>query len=212
MKHRTMWASLACLTLMTVAPAASAQSLVSSADTDDIIRMLGGSKALKQRWNYTPTAAPDANSHACPDVMGSSTPSAGSKTTSRLVPEAVYVSDDEVVGKIDMEILFVSGTDKLSSASTPLLNNLASALKSPKLVQSALALAGHTDKDGEDKPSGKQKNLELSCARAIAVRNYLIGQGVAAERLGAYGFGSDKPLEDKVKSSINRRVEIRRAS
>ena len=57
------------------------------------------------------------------------------------------------------------------------------------------------------------QHLELSCARAIAVRRYLVGKGVAEARLTAYGFGSVRPLagEDSAVAAANRRVEVRKA-
>jgi outer membrane protein OmpA-like peptidoglycan-associated protein len=65
---------------------------------------------------------------------------------------------------------------------------------------------GHTDNVGS-----AATNNELSLQRAIAVRDYLIGQGVAASAIDVEGFGFSMPVAD---NSIpdgrarNRRVEI----
>jgi outer membrane protein OmpA-like peptidoglycan-associated protein len=65
---------------------------------------------------------------------------------------------------------------------------------------------GHTDSVG-----GVALNDELSLRRAITVRDYLIGQGVAAASIDVAGLGLSRPIGDN--STIdgrarNRRVEI----
>jgi outer membrane protein OmpA-like peptidoglycan-associated protein len=65
---------------------------------------------------------------------------------------------------------------------------------------------GHTDDVGED-----AFNQTLSDGRAAAVRDYLIGKGVAVDRLEAQGFGETRPIADnttKAGKEQNRRVEF----
>jgi len=65
---------------------------------------------------------------------------------------------------------------------------------------------GHTDNTGS-----VTANNDLSLRRAIAVRDYLIGQGVAASTIDVSGFGSAQPIADNATSdgrTRNRRVEI----
>ncbi|HUL11121.1 MAG TPA: OmpA family protein, partial [Methylococcaceae bacterium] len=65
---------------------------------------------------------------------------------------------------------------------------------------------GHTDSRGSD-----AHNLDLSQRRAAAVRQYLVGHGVAPERLEAQGFGESKPVADNDTAqgmALNRRVEL----
>ncbi len=67
-------------------------------------------------------------------------------------------------------------------------------------------IEGHTDSVGS-----VALNNELSLRRAIAVRDYLIGQGVAASSLDVVGLGLSMPIGDN--STVdgrarNRRVEI----
>src|SRR3712207_8931627 len=50
---------------------------------------------------------------------------------------------------------------------------------------------GHTDDIGSS-----AENLALSLERARAVRDFLVGHGVAPERLGVRGFGAEQPLAD----------------
>lgn len=207
-------------TLIGVAPLAlalyaipsGAQSLVSSASSQELIAALGGgsdegglpAKAFRR------TAAPDAATHACPEVMGNGDTSsnAGSLGTRNL--SVVYAADSASAPppNVQLAIQFATGSDRILPVSDGLLANLASALRAPSMTNTRVAVAGHTDATGP-----REINQQLSCARAIAVRGRLIQLGVAPERLGAYGFGPDKPLQvGAVESAINRRVEIRRAN
>lgn len=196
----------AALSLLLAAPATWAQSLLSQASSAQLISALGGdaegglpAKAFRR------TAAPDAATHACPEVMTDSNTGLGQKNLA-----VVYAADNAGVAPptVNLAIQFVTGTDKIQPTSEPLLSTLAEALNSPSLANARVAVAGHTDATGK-----RETNLVLSCARAIAVRNRLIQLGVAADRLGAYGFGPDKPLQTGVvESALNRRVEIRRAN
>jgi outer membrane protein OmpA-like peptidoglycan-associated protein len=65
---------------------------------------------------------------------------------------------------------------------------------------------GHTDSTGS-----VATNNALSMQRAITVRDYLIGQGVAASSIDVQGFGSANPVADNATADArarNRRVEI----
>jgi outer membrane protein OmpA-like peptidoglycan-associated protein len=65
---------------------------------------------------------------------------------------------------------------------------------------------GHTDDTGT-----VAANNELSLRRAIAVRDYLISQGVAASSTDVAGLGSSRPVADNATAdgrARNRRVEI----
>ncbi|HMX39912.1 MAG TPA: OmpA family protein, partial [Saprospiraceae bacterium] len=53
--------------------------------------------------------------------------------------------------------------------------------------------------------------MQLSEDRAIAVKVFLLRQGVAADRIESVGFGPKFPLNDNSNDdlrSINRRVEV----
>lgn len=67
-------------------------------------------------------------------------------------------------------------------------------------------VAGHTDSRSSD-----EYNVRLSQRRAEAVRTYLIGKGVAADRLTAKGYGEAQPVgenETEAGRFKNRRVEL----
>jgi outer membrane protein OmpA-like peptidoglycan-associated protein len=67
-------------------------------------------------------------------------------------------------------------------------------------------VTGHTDTSGDS-----VLNRRLSEARAGAVRDYLVGAGVAPDRLEAAGRGASEPIADNETAwgrSRNRRIEI----
>ena len=67
-------------------------------------------------------------------------------------------------------------------------------------------VGGHTDAI-----SSAAYNLRLSQRRADAVRDFLIGYGVDADRLEAVGYGEGEPIasnETETGRALNRRVEF----
>lgn len=68
-------------------------------------------------------------------------------------------------------------------------------------------IEGHTDSQGTD-----DYNRELSIKRALSVRDWLIGQGVAASRLETVGYGESRPVDTNDTPqgrANNRRIEFR---
>ncbi|MBN1984202.1 MAG: OmpA family protein [Chitinivibrionales bacterium] len=101
---------------------------------------------------------------------------------------------------------FESGKAVLLFGSYKVLDEIAESLVEWPEVR--VEIQGHTDNTG--KPA---KNLELSQQRAETVRQYLIGKGVAADRLTAVGYGKERPIADNKTASgraQNRRVELNR--
>jgi outer membrane protein OmpA-like peptidoglycan-associated protein len=73
--------------------------------------------------------------------------------------------------------------------------------------QYKIQIEGHTDSVGT-----AAYNMKLSEARANAVKQYLITQGIAAKRLTAKGFGATRPLDTNATEEgrqKNRRTEFR---
>lgn len=101
-------------------------------------------------------------------------------------------------------IQFETGKAKIKKSSYGILDQVAQVfLDNPNY---SAEVQGHTDNVG--KPAA---NMKLSDDRANAVREYLIGKGVAAERLTAKGYGDTMPIESNATSkgrSMNRRVEF----
>jgi OOP family OmpA-OmpF porin len=70
-----------------------------------------------------------------------------------------------------------------------------------------IEVAGHTDNVGNE-----NWNIGLSLRRAYRVRDFLISQGVAPERISARGYGPSQPIADNSTpegQARNRRVELR---
>ncbi len=111
----------------------------------------------------------------------------------------------EVGVKVEMNnIFFEFGKAELKSESYPELNRIASFFKSNTKIVSEIS--GHTDNVGTD-----EVNNKLSQERADVVRNYLLTQGVAGEKLTAKGYGKNKPKvanDTPENQAINRRVEF----
>jgi OOP family OmpA-OmpF porin len=67
-------------------------------------------------------------------------------------------------------------------------------------------VAGHTDSIGTE-----EYNEDLSYRRARAVKDYLVSEGVAADRMDVRGFGESRPIADNASEdgrAKNRRVEL----
>lgn len=85
-------------------------------------------------------------------------------------------------------VFFETGSAALLPASTAELDRLAKLLEENPTLR--IQLNGHTDNVGAD-----AANQTLSENRARAVYDYLVGKGIAAERLRYKGFGESKPIE-----------------
>lgn len=102
-------------------------------------------------------------------------------------------------------VLFETNKSKLFPQAEVKLNEVAKALTQQD-PDSTIIVEGHADSQGDD-----QHNLELSQARAEAVREYLIARGIAADRIVAKGYGETRPIADNKSPegrANNRRVEI----
>jgi outer membrane protein OmpA-like peptidoglycan-associated protein len=122
------------------------------------------------------------------------------------------VAEDEPLVALQTErislhdaVTFDTDRDTLKPASFPVLDQVARLLVAhPELKH--LRVEGHTDNVG---PAAYNK--ELSARRAASVLRYLVGKGVAAERLVAAGYGFERPIatnETALGRAKNRRVEF----
>ena len=104
----------------------------------------------------------------------------------------------------DLEVYFGFNSAQIAGDSLRRVDNLAAALRDPKLADGHFTVVGHTDAVGT-----REFNLKLSQLRADAVRDYLVGHGVSAERLRAVGKGFEQlKNSDDPTAEENRRVEI----
>ncbi len=99
-------------------------------------------------------------------------------------------------------IRFEEGSSRLDRSSRALIAEVAAALR--PCLGSKIGITGHTDSVGQE-----SVNLDLSRARALAVRKALIQRGIPAEELHAEGVGSSKPVEGLLpEDPANRRIEF----
>jgi outer membrane protein OmpA-like peptidoglycan-associated protein len=120
------------------------------------------------------------------------------------VPIKLQKDEEEILKKAFSNLEFETGKDIIKQESFASLDELAGLLK--KKPYWKLKLSGHTDNQGNP-----ATNLKLSEKRAKAVMNYLVKQGVAADRFKVEWFGSKLPVADNKTPQgrqKNRRVEM----
>lgn len=101
-------------------------------------------------------------------------------------------------------LLFEFGKAQIIKESEPELIKLLSFLN--ENLEIKIKIYGHTDDIGED-----SFNDELSRNRAASVKIFLVNNGIMANRIETFGYGSSRPIiSDKNKKQFwqNRRVEI----
>ena len=101
-------------------------------------------------------------------------------------------------------ILFDTGKATIQPSSESALNEIQKLLTQNADLK--LRIEGHTDNVGT-----AAANQALSEKRAQAVRDWLVGHSIAADRLTAKGFGATKPIADNSTDdgrAKNRRVEL----
>ncbi|SDG79395.1 OmpA family protein [Winogradskyella thalassocola] len=111
----------------------------------------------------------------------------------------------DTLNEYSRSILFNSGKATFQKQTDKVLQSMVAIFKDyPK---ANFSLEGHTDSDGS-----KSMNQALSERRANAVRDYLIANGISADRLTAAGFGESNPIASNSTSAgkkENRRVEVK---
>ena len=132
-------------------------------------------------------------------------------TVDQILSGAKVNSGDKITLK---NINFIGGYHYFVNESLPALTELLKVMRShPKMV---IRVEGHICCGTSDEGDGIDLGTEiknLSVARAKAVQEYLINNGIEANRISSAGFGHTKPLfpypEKKAEEELaNRRVEI----
>ena len=125
--------------------------------------------------------------------------------------EVTIRDDNGVVINLPSQALFNSGRARLSAAGRRLMASVAASVKD---LDNDIVVEGHTDSVPVtgDLQAIFPSNWELSVARAANTVNYLesVG-GVDSRRLGALGYGQQRPVagnDTREGRALNRRVEL----
>lgn len=117
----------------------------------------------------------------------------------------VKARERDLVITLNGAVLFEFGKSKLMSIAEDRLRTVAEAIKSQD-ENRKIVIEGHTDAVGAD-----AANEKLSKDRAESVRQFLISEGIPAERVTAVGKGEQQPVatnDTPEGRANNRRVEI----
>ncbi|PSR09070.1 MAG: hypothetical protein DA408_09025 [Bacteroidetes bacterium] len=139
-----------------------------------------------------PTLAGPATLNGCPDTDGDGLPDSIDKCpelAGTLAAAGCPEVTEEVKGTLAFvakAVQFETGSNRLKATSLVKLDTLVVILVDYPYLN--LTIAGHTDSRGND-----AANLRLSQARAKACYDYLLKQGVPAERMTHTGFGETRP-------------------
>lgn len=194
----TTWCAAVLLAGAGWAGPTAAQQPAADTSVDALVQALRSGPTTRA---FRRTQLPEAGSNLCGGQDGGTRPVSTTRTL-----EVVPYAGDSTPG-VNLAVQFATASDKLTPQDRALLDRLAAALQQPELAQDRFAVAGHTDVTGD-----VRINLELSCARALAVRRYLASKGVHEDRLSSYGFGSTRLLTDiEATHGQQRRVEVRKA-
>ena len=118
------------------------------------------------------------------------------------------------ISKLSTDILFESGQAETKAGADRVLKDLVRVLRSPEAADLKIMVVGHADDRQMAKKPAREKfpnNFYLSTARANAVADLMVREGLAAHRIGVAGFGSHQPIAPNVTPQDrqkNRRVEI----
>ena len=116
--------------------------------------------------------------------------------------KTVQTQVNEVLAEANIQ--FRPDSAKITAEGLAVVSRLAAVLKSQPAVR--FTVVGHTDNNGSP-----QRNLTLSVARADAVRDELVKQGLDPAQITTLGEGDSKPLvanDSPAHRRQNRRIEV----
>jgi len=114
-----------------------------------------------------------------------------------------YQREEYPIGLVLDKVNFPTGKATLTQESHHRLDVVVEYMKYKK--SATIEIAGHTDNVGN-----RRANKKLSQARAEAVRDYLVSQGIDGSRIKAVGYGDEKPIapnDTPEGREKNRRIE-----
>ncbi len=159
-----------------------------------------------------PTVAGLARYQGCPipDTDGDGVNDEEDKCINEKGPASNFgcpVIGEDIIKRVKLaaeNIFFATGKATLLPKSYPKLKDMVAILNENTSFK--LQIDGHTDIVGDD-----AANQTLSEQRAAAVKDYLVSQGIAENRISSAGYGETKPVADNntaAGKARNRRVEM----
>jgi outer membrane protein OmpA-like peptidoglycan-associated protein len=169
----------------------------------------GGSTPAPAATAVSPQAAarPADKTEAAAAVPAAPTPSSPPRISDTAGPPSAAGSGQpgEPFELKEFTVRFTKNSIETSADAQYLLATAASLLK--RFPDTRADIEGHTDAFGD-----AAFNRIVSENRAVSVRDYFLDQGIGANRLRVFAFGSEKPLESNATAegrNKNRRVVIR---
>lgn len=121
---------------------------------------------------------------------------------------SVQIVDGRMVVTLGSDVLFPSGSSKLSAEGTKAIQTVAQTLST--IPKRTYQVEGHTD-NVPIRTALFPSNWELAAARAISVSRTMVDAGLDASRVSAASFGEFKPVKPNDSPegrTQNRRIEI----
>jgi len=118
--------------------------------------------------------------------------------------EEFYAALAKLVPVTTYTVYFTSGSAAVNGKDAAALRKIARDLKKGKTYR--IQIAGHTDREGNEKA-----NQSLSNSRVSAVKGILTNAGLSSKMITVKGFGEAAnavPTPDNAKEAKNRRVEV----
>jgi outer membrane protein OmpA-like peptidoglycan-associated protein len=128
----------------------------------------------------------------------------GTVTTAAPATTAAASSSNGESVTVNTDVLFDVGSSELTASASSQLGNVLSLAQTD--TSRHLLIEGFTDSDGD-----AGLNQQLSEARARAVAQWLIDQGIDAARISVVGHGADNPVapnDTPENKALNRRVVV----
>ena len=155
-----------------------------------------------------PAAAGPPRHKGCPDTDGDSIADVDDRCPKvQGLPQEGGCLPEEVAAQFSGSIkgiYFALGSAQILAKSHPVLNRAVEVMQRYPTLK--VLVEGHTDNTG-----AAELNAKLSQQRADAVRQYLLGRGIPAERVTAKGVGSERavaPNDTEEGRAQNRRIEF----
>jgi OOP family OmpA-OmpF porin len=153
-------------------------------------------------YDFIPQGDAAPGSAASPMKQSSAKPANTTRHTTRVTMATAPARTGS--GLVDLQMTFGNASWVMSDSDKATANTLTQVLMEPANAEKLVEIGGHTNSVGN-----AAYNESLSQRRAEAVKEYLVANGVPADRLKAVGYGSSQPVQGSDPAAgENRRVVL----